>query len=214
MERLVFAGIDVGGSRNTHLWLAFKNGVSLSFERVNFSGGIEGMVSSLLSYHVVSCAIDAPLSYDIASETGDRSSDRKLRRLLEEKGINPNIVMPLNSMMAVPLRGQVISKVLRGFVGALIETHPTASLRLMGIEDDYKGREIGRELLQRFKRKAESLSGLEVRGLDEVKSDGDLDAAVCSLTAFLFTEDCSKLKRLTDYSNHEIGYAPFYVIGG
>jgi len=219
MERmLAFAGIDVGGAENTYVSVLIMRNGSLTFKKVEYSDGISGIAQSLSSLSgcdVVSCAIDAPLSYDISSRTGDRKSDRKLRELLE----NPSIVMPLNSMMAVPLRGRIIAEILRGFIGAVIETHPTASLYLMGVDEEfvknYKKEEgiIGK-LLNQLIGKIESLTGLQFKEEDEVKTDGDVDSLVCALTAYLFINDTLRLLKLTEYSLSERGYAPFYVVRG
>ncbi len=214
---LAFAGIDIGGSRNTFISVLIEDNGSLVFRRLRQSGNVYEIASCLGAYDVVSCAIDAPLSYNLLSNTGDRDSDVKLRKILKDRRFPPEVVMPLNSMMAVPLRGRVIAEILRNFVGAVIETHPTASLYLIGIDKDFvrnykKGKVDFEEFGELLKRKLEEYSGVKIVFDDPLRSDGDVDSLMCAFTSYLYISGYERLLRLTCFNPWERGFAPFYVI--
>jgi predicted nuclease with RNAse H fold len=164
---------------------------------------------------VVGVAIDAQLTMSLAAETGFRESDRQLRALLPSDC--RNWVASINSLMAVPVRGRLLSEFLAPMVGTLLETHPRACLLFaLGGDVDtavrkYKGRAgdeatYTRTLWERWAKR------FRIVHPTPASADGALDALVCATVAYLYHHAPENLLRLTDKASGIRGRGPFYVI--
>ncbi|MGH7720294.1 MAG: hypothetical protein ACREON_15800 [Gemmatimonadaceae bacterium] len=76
--------------------------------------------------NVVALAIDAQLTIALSEDNGFRTSDLERRSLLPREC--ESWVASINSLMAVPIRGQLLAETLSPVVGTILETHPRACL--------------------------------------------------------------------------------------
>lgn len=216
----VYLGVDVAGARNT--WLA---GLSAGGNRLVVCPepqlvSLHQVVETCEQTPVVAVAIDAQLTISLSAETGFRASDRRLRELLPPDC--RNWVASINSLMAVPVRGQLLAEHLAPLVGTLLETHPRASL-LFGLGEEAAG------AVRRYKSGGDSgeraIDMLWERwaarfdiSLDRPPgSDGALDALVCATVAYLYHQAPENLLRLREQEADDgdvravRGWEPFYV---
>jgi len=222
-----YAGVDVGGANNTYTALLVENRGSFNLKTVK-EGTLTGIVKYILEgSETLACAIDSPLSYSPSSKTGFRHCDERLRELLRRKfparGEKlARIVMSPNSMQAVPLRGMFLARALRAKVGAVIETHPTASIALMLSSAGMKEGEVA-NLLRNYKRTQSALKVVNEAlkevipkltgiALGECDEHGYLDCAVCAITAYMYLKHPERLLKLTAPEDDDEGFAPFYII--
>lgn len=123
----------------------------------------------------------------------------------------------INSLMAVPVRGQLLADSLAPIVGTMLETHPRASL-LFGL-----GEKVGTAV--RGYKRGDEVSRGHVRTLWQhwaerfkisdhkaVSDEGALDSLVCATVAYLFHCAPSMLYKLRHQVPHKIGRGPFYVL--
>jgi predicted nuclease with RNAse H fold len=210
----VYLGVDVAGAKNT--WVAglstAEDGLVVSLDAQRAS--LEEIVTCCAEGRVIAAAIDAHLTMSLSAETGFRASDRRLRELLPRDC--RNWVASLNSLMAVPVRGQLLAQHLAPLVATLLETHPRASL-LFALGDEveaavrgYKRVKDGDEraiatLWERWAARFGIASDLTPR------SDGALDALVCATVGYLYHREPEALLRLPE-DGPLCGWGPFYVL--
>ncbi len=210
----VYVGVDVAGARNT--WVAGlaerEEGLEVVWAPQLCS--LEGIVATCKEKSVVAAAIDGHLTMSLTAETGFRASDRQLRGLLPRDC--RNWVSSLNSLMAVPVRGQLLAQHLAPLVGTVLETHPRASLLFAlgeGVEGAaraYKdGGEAGTRAIATLWKGWAARFGISVR--EAPRTDGALDALVCATTAYVYHRDPGALLRLQEEDSVR-GWGPFYVM--
>lgn len=211
----LFLGVDVAGQNNT--WIAGIRSLS-GVLIVNVQPRLETLqnIRQLCeNENVVAAAIDAQLSLSILNESGFRKSDYQLRELLIPIGCQ-NWVASINSLMTVPVRGQLLAGALRPIVGTILETHPRVDL--------YFG--LGEKALPWIKAyKSSKQTGSEVKSIWDLwserfsihwdgvpETDGALDALVCATIAYLYHHQPDQLIKLRNTSEGTQEYGPFYVI--
>ena len=165
---------------------------------------------------VLGIAIDAPLSYSLTLKKGLRSADFALKELLP-KGYR-NWVLSYHALMGIPLRGFLLAQRLSPYCGAILETHPRASLYLILPEEKkdlaykYKKERLNKgdfEYLASFFKECFSLELLE----NHLYSPDLFDALLCALAAYLYLKMPEKLLFLPMEEKDLTGYGPFVVIG-
>jgi predicted nuclease with RNAse H fold len=210
----VYVGVDVAGARNT--WVAGlaegEEGLEVAWAPQLCS--LAAIVATCKEKPVVAAAIDGHLTMALAAETGFRASDRQLRALLP-RGCR-NWVSSLNSLMAVPVRGQLLAEHLAPLVGTVLETHPRASLLFAlggGVEGAARAYKDGGETGARAI--ATLWAGWAARfgiSIDEApRTDGALDALVCATTGYVYHRNPGVLLRLQEEDSVR-GWGPFYVM--
>lgn len=181
---------------------------------------LEEIVTLCRERTVAAVAIDAQLTLALDAETGFRACDRRLRDRLPPDC--RNWVSSVNSLMAVPVRGQLLAEHVAPYVGTVLETHPRASL-FLGLEEDRAG--YGRAVRaykKKGERRKEAIKTLWAQwtaryGIDDEHDpahDGELDAVVCATVAALFHREPGALLRLTKGEEALRGWGPFYVARG
>lgn len=210
----IFLGVDVAGADNT--WVAGVAGTrhdrTVVLQPCQMT--LSGIVEYAMGNDVAGVAIDAQLSHALSDERGFRSSDQTLRDLLPTEC--RNWVASLNSLMAVPVRGQMLADALACDVPTILETHPRASL-LFGLGDscrslvlDYKkGNNREATVASLARQWCEAFSIAESAS---VAHDGALDALVCATVSLLVARDPNRLRRLRHEAPDRRGRGPFYVI--
>ncbi len=212
----IYLGIDVAGKDNT--WadgLSQKNdGLEMIVQphRAN----LKGILTFCEENNVVAVAIDAQLTAALSDESGFRTSDHELQKLLTPDC--KNWVASINSLMAVPVRGRLLAESLSPIVGTLLETHPRACL-MLGLDRslgmavrDYKGSDaISKghliKLLQHWCERYHISCCME-----KLKQSDELDSIVCATVAYLYHHLPKKLLKLKNEAEDKIGRGPFYVI--
>lgn len=215
-----YLGIDVAGANNTwHTVLGNKGGKPFLLAPPSNTSMVNLLEQTHNLGHVHSVAIDAPLTTDILSETGMRKSEMALRNELKFSG-DINWIMSQNSMMAVPIRGQLFAEQLRMLSGTVIETHPTVNLhRATGLNRKYKTKPVNPELLQELAMKwVEKIEMNISYDPSLISSDGALDSFICASVAWLYIHEFNKLQNLTiEYDQTSSGckmkgFAPFFIL--
>lgn len=223
---VTYAGVDIGGEGNT--WLALLEPVNsrLRLAAPPCCASLRSIVGSCETGSVLAMAIDAQLTGSVERENGFRLADNQLRSLLP-----PDCqawVASLNSLMAVPARGRLLTDAVAALVGTILETHPRASLLLalgMNLKDPicrykrrrkesaaaYRDRGGQRALEHLWQTWCERFDIETERPVTEV-TDGQLDALVSGTTAALYHRDPEKLLRLSAKEDRVIGRGPFYVL--
>jgi predicted nuclease with RNAse H fold len=210
----IYLGIDIAGASNT--WAA-----GLSVTESNLTVTIAPRPSSLCQIiqtckerNVVAVAIDAQLTLSPSAENGFRASDEELRELLPHRF--QNWVVSFNSLMAVPIRGSLLSDFLAPLVGTVLETHPRASLLFelgQAVETAIQGYKKGPDAMDYvtalWRRWSE---GFDIQFGEAVHDDGALDSLVCATIAYLYHHEPGRLRRLKHQSQDIRGRGPFYVI--
>jgi predicted nuclease with RNAse H fold len=211
---LLYLGIDVAGARNTwvggltwhedHLEVAVKPSLS----------SLEEIVEYCRAHRVAGAAIDAQLTMSLSAERGFRASDRQLRALLPPDC--RNWVASVHSLMAVPVRGQLLSDFLAPLVGTVLETHPRACL-LFGLDAAamdavraYKGRDNAQAHVKTLWARWAERFGIRSDLL--IATDGALDALVCATVAHLYHRAPETLTWLASDAPDLRGRGPFYVV--
>lgn len=175
---------------------------------------------------MVATTIDAQLTMALSEENGFRTSDRCLQRQLPEDC--QGWVMSFNSLMAVPIRGRLLSDHLSPTVGTMLETHPRASL-LFGL--GHVEEQIHTAIREYKRKRNDTPEQLEVRaqhtrtlgqhwsasfGISPHEPlsyhDGALDSLVCATVAYLYHHEPEKLLRLRHDATEKTGRGPFYVV--
>lgn len=209
-----FLGIDVAGAQNT--WIAL-----LSCDEEDNLRLVEPPQKATLreikaladDSHVMAAVVDAQLTASIDDETGFRSSDRELRAMLPD-GCK-NWVASINSLMAVPVRGQLIAAALGTAVGTVIETHPRACLYFASAAEQLRDacrayKSDSPESIERLWH--EWHSRFDIAYDDIPRSDGALDAVVCATIGWLFHRHPRRLRKLGHDQPDRVGRGPFYVL--
>jgi len=216
MENLLslYLGIDVAGAKNTWFAALSDDGAQLKLAMTPHIATLPDIVAFTNDHDVLAAAIDAQLSIAMSNLTGFRSADTELRELLPPH--HRNWVASVNSLMAVPIRGQMLADAISPSVATIIETHPRASL-YFGCPPDHQ------ESIANYKREpgaAECVRNLWAYwsaefGLTDPlgnDSDGALDAVVCATIAYLCHNDPSRLFRLRHNAVDRRGHGPFYIL--
>ena len=210
MERL-FVGVDIAGGENT--WAAgvtpTEGGLRIAFGPKQASP--DQLLAILTSSPALAVAIDGQLSLALSDANGFRSSDMELRSLLPRDC--QTWVASANSLMAVPLRANLLAERISSDVGTVLETHPRASLLL----------ELGSSFLpdiREYKRSPECVARLlsawterfGLHGGVSANTDGALDALVCATVAYCFHESPRRLRFLRHVAADRRGRGPFVVL--
>ncbi len=210
----IFLGVDIAGKENT--WIAGlssrSNGLGISIPPKLAT--LREIVTITEEELILSASIDAQLTIAIDEENGFRSGDTELRSFLPSDC--RTWVASINSMMAVPVRGQLLAQEIAPNVGTILETHPRASL-LFGL-----GREHLSEI-QNYKKEGGSKDDISklwqqwcatfgIEYVDIPEKDGALDALVCATIAYLFHFRPDELYFLRHKNVNKSGSGPFYVI--
>lgn len=213
-DDIYYLGIDVAGASNTWIALlacdAYENLRIVSRPRKATLREIKTLADDS---HVVAAVVDAQLTASIDDETGFRSSDRELRSMLP--GDCKNWVASINSLMAVPVRGQLIAAALGTAVGTVIETHPRACLYFASARQQLRDacrsyKSDSPEAIERLWR--DWLSRFGIACDDVPRSDGALDAVVCATIGWLFHRHPRRLRKLGHDQPDRVGRGPFYVL--
>jgi predicted nuclease with RNAse H fold len=210
----LFLGIDVAGGENTWLACLVKDCNRVFLEQQPRRASLAEIVRLAEQQDVVTVAIDAQLSIALSEENGFRSSDTKLRELLPADF--RTWVASSNSLMAVPIRGRLLSEALSPSVGTILETHPRACLYfasgadLDGAIRQYKKGGDAVQHVQALWRSWSQRFG--VQGALDRPTDGALDAAVCATVAYLSHHRPKDLLRLRHDAVDKSGRGPFYVV--
>ena len=210
----LYLGIDVAGASNTWCAALSDDGTQLKLALAPHVATLPDIVAYTNDNDVLAAAIDAQLSIAMSNLTGFRSGDTELRNLLPAQ--HRNWVASVNSLMAVPIRGQMLADALSPSVATIIETHPRASL-YFGCPPDHE------DSIANYKRDpgaAECVSHLWAYwstsfGLTDALStntDGALDAVVCATIAYLCHNDPTRLFRLRHNAVDRTGHGPFYIL--
>lgn len=212
----IYLGVDVAGGKNTWVTALSVTGNSLETVLAPRLATLEEVFGFCEKQNVVAVVIDAQLTIALSEESGFRTSDVHLRSLLPADC--RNWVASINSLMAVPIRGQLLADTLSPTVGTILETHPRASL--------YFGLEQSDEIataIRNYKKGPDTRVHIEalwqawsaryrLKARDMPQSDGALDALVCATVAYLFHHSPEKLLRLRHEVAHKTGRGPFYVL--
>ena len=221
-----YLGVDVGGAANT--WMAaIVTGNHRAVELQVGKTTLQKIVVDCQRGDTMALAIDAQLTFSISRETGFRSSDDHLKKLLHADFRHR--VASCNSLMAVPLRGTALAAAVSPFVGTVIETHPTACLLLALQSEDAEDAVQG---YKRGKREGEKRSAyvaecsadsqflweqwtthfrLPVTPPEEM-SDGAVDAVVTATIAWFYHRFPERLCKLAPGGSDEVGRGPFWVV--
>ncbi len=200
---LWYLGIDVAGASNT--WA-----VGLRREAGGATVGWGPALRSLTdivdwarSNNVLAVAIDAPLTASITDESGFRPCDLAMRDALSTAALK-TWVASLNSLMAVPVRGQMLAEALAPYVGTILETHPRYALWavLDGMAADelasYKATREPSDAVRTLS--AEWMLRFGVRPPNEIAIEGALDAVVAATVGMLYHRNPEQLEWPTDPS--------------
>jgi predicted nuclease with RNAse H fold len=211
---VLYLGVDVAGAENTWVSALTWNGNHLEIAVEPHLSSLEQIVCYCRTHPVAGVAIDAQLTMSLSAERGFRASDRHLRTLLPSDC--RNWVASVHSLMAVPVRGQLLSAFLAPLVGTILETHPRVCLLFglsaaaKGAVRQYKGRgDTARHITALWERWAERFG---IRSVLAIDTDGALDALVCATVAYLYHRAPETLMRLTDDAPDLLGRGPFYVV--
>ena len=212
----LFLGVDIAGTTNTWVTaLTLENGkpqVALDPCRMT----LVEIRDTCEQHDVLAVAIDAQLTVALEHERGFRPSDEALRERLPAE--YRNWVASFNSLMAVPVRGQLLARELSPLVGTILETHPRACL--YGVLGEGE-----RTLIERYKgREASAAGGAALWGLwcdrfgihsdVEPTHDGAVDALVCATVALAYHREPERLLHLRNPAVGLSGWGPFYMFAG
>ena len=211
----IYLGVDIAGKDNT--WAAAlspRNG-DLEVVAPPHRASLKEILIYCEKNNVVAVAIDAQLTVAMSDESGFRTSDYELRKLLPTDC--RNWVASINSLMAVPVRGRLLAETLSSIVGTLLETHPRACL-LLGLSRsagtavrNYKGSNPSSE--EHVVKLVENwCDRFHITPSDEVPIDHNaLDSLVCATIPYLYHHMPEKLLKLKHEAEDKTGRGPFYV---
>lgn len=211
---ILYLGVDVAGANNTWAAVLSDENELLSFRLPPHPTSLPEIVSFADINDVDAVAIDAKLTVSLSDLTGFRSSDLELRELLPAQ--HRNWVASVNSLMAVPIRGQMLAAALSTVVPTVIETHPGACLHFAfgpSFDDavtNYKHEHGAAECVSRLWNAWSAMFHIS-NPLPEL-ADGALDAAVCATLAYLCHANPGKLHRLRHRNADRTGHGPFVVL--
>ena len=210
-----YLGVDVAGADNT--WAAVLEKQEGSLRVVDSRLSTLREVAMLAEdRQVVAAVIDAPLTAALEDERGFRSSDHELRSLLGHPD-RRQWVLSINSLMAVPVRGQLLAQSIGSVVGTLLETHPRACL-YFACQDDQE-----REACMTYKSTTPDIGAVatlwrmwstifRLQSDRSPEGDGALDAIVCATIGYLFHHELGRLQYLHHDRQCRVGGGPFYVL--
>ena len=212
---VIYLGVDVAGASNTWIaGLSATDGVLRATLEPRLAS-LEGIVDYCREHHVQAVAIDAQLAICLSAENGFRAADMRLRELL---GDCRNWVVSFNGLMAVPIRGRMLSEALAPLVGTILETHPRACLHL-GLGEMvgtavrcYKNKKEPAVAQERVSTLWQAWSGrFAIQCPVPPENDGALDALVCATVAYLYHHAPERLLKLEHTEADIRGRGPFYV---
>jgi len=209
-----YLGVDIAGAKNTWVSGLSADADHLCVAIAPHLSSMREIVQVCKHQQVVAVTIDAQLTVSLSAEKGFRISDKELRDLLPADC--QNWVASVNSLMAVPIRGRILSDHLAPIVGTLLETHPRASL-LFGLGNTAKG---AVRSYKKGPRAPEHVSELwrlwserfNITSTTFIDHDGALDALVCATVAYLYHHAPQELLKLRHGSQGVRGRGPFYVV--
>ncbi len=216
-----YLGVDLGGASNT--WgvvlrelpekgLFLEKGLSLK-EKGLVAVSLEEILAFVRGNRVLATSMDAPLHFSLKIAKGFRRSDLTLRELLPKE--YRRWVLSYHALMGIPLRGYLLAQKLSPYCGAILETHPRASLYFMLPEEKkYLAHKYKREgLVQEEKRFLQTYFQKNF-SLDlplYVFENGDfLDALVCALVSYLYIKNPESLFFLPQEEDLT-GFGPFVI---
>lgn len=221
-----YVGIDVAGGRNTWVCGICVTSDGLQIDIAPKPMGFRDIVRLFRSRDIHGASIDAQLTWSLSPDTGYRASDLELRQLIPKELRNG--VQSQNNLLAVPARGRQLAEYIRPYVGALVETHPTACLYLSNpdciselrwYKDSRRARRHPDHSIEIVRASREALwrrwvSNFEIRGeIPASVTDGGVDALVCATVAHLFASRPSAI-RLLGHGKSVRGHCPFVVFDG
>ena len=213
---LIYLGIDVAGKDNT--WAAGLSPKNDGLEMIvqPHRANLKGILTFCEENNVVAVAIDAQLTDALSDESGFRTSDHELRKLLPPDC--KNWVASINSLMAVPVRGKLLAKALSPIVGTLLETHPRACLMLgldkslgMAVRNYKVGDSSSKEHMIKLNQNWCKRYHISTHA-EKLQHDDELDSIVCATVAYLYHHAPGKLLKLKHEAENKTGRGPFYVI--
>jgi hypothetical protein len=209
----LFLGVDIGGGSNTWVSALADDGQQLSISLQPHTMPLRAVLDICNNRNVVAVTIDAQLTASIDDNSGFRSSDEELKELLPEDC--KNWVVSFNSLMAVPVRGQLLAEALSPLVGTILETHPRVCLLFVASVEEEKA-------VKQYKEKAgqeevETLwemwrTRFKIGGEIGSRTDGALDSLVCATIGYLFHRQPAALLKLVNDEPSKTGRGPFYVL--
>lgn len=214
LDSRLYLGVDVAGAENT--WVAALARTA-SGARVAWGPRqttLRAVVDFAEARDVGAVAIDAQLTTGLSEERGFRASDEALRRLLPPSA--RSWVASFNSLMAVPVRGQMLAHALGPSVGTIIETHPRACLHFAfegRLDAEIAAYKHGNAATAHAR--AIALAWAEEFGITAdliPPADGAVDAVVCATVAMLYHVAPERLLRLRDSGPDRRGQGPFWVV--
>ena len=210
----LFLGVDIGGGSNTWVSALADNERQLSISLQPSTMSLRTVLDICTNRNVVAVTIDAQLTASIDDDSGFRSSDKVLKGRLPEDC--RNWVASINSLMAVPVRGQLLAEALSPLVGSILETHPRVCLLFTASAEEEKA-------VRQYKEKAGQEEAVEtlwkmwrtrfkIEGEIGSRTDGALDSLVCATIGYLFHRQPADLWKLVHDAPSKIGRGPFYVL--
>jgi len=212
----IYLGVDIAGKDNTWMAALSPNNRRLEVVAQPHRATLKEILTYCEENNVIAVAIDAQLTAALSDESGFRTSDHELRKLLPADC--RNWVASINSLMAVPVRGRLLAEALSPIVGTLLETHPRACL-LFGLSrsagtavrtykaNDPSSKENVAKLIQDWCNRFHIITS------DEVPIDHNaLDSLVCATIPYLYHQMPEKLLKLKHEAEDKTGRGPFYVV--
>lgn len=213
--------MDLGGESNT--WgvilrelpekgLVLEKGLSLT-EKGVVAVSLEEILAYVKANRVLATSIDAPLNFSLKIKKGFRMSDLALKELLPEG--YKKWVLSYHALMGIPLRGYLLAQKLSPYCGAILETHPRASLYFMLPEErKYLAHKYKREGLLQEERNFLKTYFQKTFFLDLPLSVFEkvdfLDALICGLVSYLFMKNPERLLFLPQEEDLT-GFGPFVI---
>ncbi|MEN3046089.1 MAG: DUF429 domain-containing protein [Candidatus Hydrothermales bacterium] len=174
---MIFGGIDLS-TKDKNKAICFiekKKKFSIIFLKSKVSD--EEIVYLVKKFKPVSVSIDAPLKW---KNFVDRKEDKILRKYLKKRKVKNVGVIPfyVKSMIELSKKGNFLYSKLKN-ITRILETHPTASIRINGFEGNYKkDKEELRKILKSLKHK---FTNIEI-----IKNHNELDALFCALFSLYY----------------------------
>ncbi len=175
---MIFGGLDLSiyKKKTAICFIKRKEKFEIFFVKENLSDS--QIIRFVKKFKPVYFSIDAPLVW---REFKDRKEDKILRRFFYEKKVKvkPGILpFYTKSMIELSRRGRRIYLKLIKYTKVL-ETHPTASIRAIGFEENYKKNKSD------FFKLIKKISD-EFVNMGSIKNHNQLDSLFCALFSYYF----------------------------
>lgn len=217
-----YLGIDIAGSKNT--WVVALESKNNSLELCpllslkcpsspTYIEDFYPIIEFCKKNRVLAVTFDAPINFSLKDRGGFRVSDKTLKKLLPKKA--KSWVVSYHTLMAVPIRALLLSKLLSPFCGTLIETHPRANLYFC-LPEEKKIISFTYKKIFSQEDKIFLFNWLQEKFKLTIKfslnfTEGILDAVMCALTGYFYHKMPEKLMFLP-VDETSIGFGPFVVI--